>query len=217
MSHALESNAPTPDSEWISLHEASSLLGVATSTLRRWGDAGRVPTMRTLGGHRRFQRHAVEQLRTESHPEPIIPDLTPTRHWSIDHQALSQQDWHTRLAAGPTTDRMRSLGQRLLGILMQYINGSTTDNRLLVEAAAVGETYGSESQAIGVSMHDTVEAFLFFRRAFAQLAKAQSNKPVDVAAVVELRTRLDHFMDEVLLGTIEGYEQSRPSAEPPQP
>ncbi|MBA3468599.1 MAG: excisionase family DNA-binding protein [Herpetosiphonaceae bacterium] len=209
MDQALANTASNADAEWISLHEASSLLGVATSTLRRWGDAGRVPTMRTLGGHRRFQRQAVEQLRLESQPEPTIPDLSTTRHWSVDHHALTQQDWHTRLAGGPTTDRMRGLGQRLLGILMQYINGATTDNRLLVEAAAVGETYGSESQAIGVSMHDTVEAFLFFRRAFAQLAKPHSNKPVDVAAVVELRTRLDHFMDEVLLGTIEGYEHSR--------
>lgn len=207
MNRALVDAYKQPDDEWLSLHEASELLGVATSTLRRWGDAGRVPTKRTLGGHRRFQRSAIEHLLTETPLDLGTPDLIATRHWSIDHQALMQQDWHMRLAAGPTTERMRGLGQRLLGILMQYINGFATDDRLLVEARSVGATYGTESRAIGISMHDTVEAFLFFRRAFAQLAKPHSNKPVDVATVIELRTRLDHFMDEVLLGTIKGYEQ----------
>jgi hypothetical protein len=62
-------------------------------------------------------------------------------------------------------------------------------------------------------MHDTVEAFLFFRRAFAQLARPQSNKPLDVAAIVELRSRLDHLMDEVLLGTITGHEEPAPADE----
>jgi len=199
------------DPGWLSLNEASHLLGVAPATVRRWGDAGRVPTKRTLGGHRRFQRAAIERLLADLRSDEIAPPPELTRSWSIDHQVLAQQDWHTRLAAGPTTDRMRSLGQRLLGILMQYINGAPPDERLLGEARSVGATYGRESRLIGISMHDTVEAFLFFRRAFAQLARPQSSKPLDVAAIVELRSRLDHFMDEVLLGTITGHEE--PDAE----
>ena len=202
------------DPGWLSLNEASHLLGVAPATVRRWGDAGRVPTKRTLGGHRRFQRAAIERLLADLHSDEIAPPPELTRSWSIDHQVLSQQDWHTRLAAGPSTDRMRSLGQRLLGILMQYINGSPPDERLLGEARSVGATYGRESRLIGISMHDTVEAFLFFRRAFAQLARPQSNKPLDVAAVVELRSRLDHLMDEVLLGTITGHEEPPAAGQP---
>ena len=152
-------------------------------------------------------------LNEASHLLGVAPPPELTRSWSIDHQVLAQQDWHTRLAAGPTTDRMRGLGQRLLGILMQYINGAPPDERLLGEARSVGATYGRESQLIGISMHDTVEAFLFFRRAFAQLARPQSNRPLDVAAIVELRSRLDHFMDEVLLGTITGHEEPAPADE----
>ncbi len=48
--------------EWVTLQDASDLLGVATSTVRRWADAGRVPMKRTLGGHRRFSRAAILQL-----------------------------------------------------------------------------------------------------------------------------------------------------------
>ena len=44
---------PTPDdAEWLSLHEASALLGVNTSTLRRWGDSGRRWNCVGLGGLR---------------------------------------------------------------------------------------------------------------------------------------------------------------------
>jgi excisionase family DNA binding protein len=208
-----ETHSIDHDPGWLSLNEASHLLGVAPATVRRWGDAGRVPTKRTLGGHRRFERAAIERLLANLRSDEIAPPMELTRSWSIDHQVLAQQDWHTRLAAGPTTDRMRGLGQRLLGILMQYINGAPPDERLLGEARSVGATYGRESQMIGISMHDTVEAFLFFRRAFAQLARPQSSKPLDVAAIVELRSRLDHFMDEVLLGTITGHEEPAPADE----
>ena len=42
------------ESEWLGLGEASRVLGVNESTLRRWADAGLVQTFRTPGGHRRF-------------------------------------------------------------------------------------------------------------------------------------------------------------------
>ena len=48
--------------DWLTLQDASRMLGVATSTLRRWGDAGRVPMKRTLGGHRRFARDVIASL-----------------------------------------------------------------------------------------------------------------------------------------------------------
>jgi excisionase family DNA binding protein len=197
------------DPEWLSLSEASDLLGAAPSTVRRWGDAGLVPTKRTLGGHRRFQRAAVERMVNQQQPDhPPVPELGQTRHWHLDTRELMGQGWHARFDTNPTTERMRGLGQRLFGMLMQYVNSNDLDERILAEAKAVGATYGREAREMGVSMHDTVEAFLFFRRAFAQLAKPQSVRPIDVATVVELRTRLDLFMDATLLGTIEGFEQA---------
>ncbi len=196
------------DDEWISLQEASALLGVTTSTVRRWGDAGRVPVKRTLGGHRRFQRAAVEQLQRELQPPPAVPDVAPTSHWSIDTHEVLRQDWHTRLSTQFVSERMRGLGQRLLGMLIQFINSRGNDERLLHEAREVGHVYGSESSASGLSIVDTVEAFLYFRRAFAQLARPkQQSEPPDLSEIIRVRARLDQFMDEILLGTIAGYEQ----------
>jgi len=42
--------------------EAARLLGVDTSTLRRWADDGKIIARITEGGHRRFRRADVESL-----------------------------------------------------------------------------------------------------------------------------------------------------------
>jgi excisionase family DNA binding protein len=200
--------------EWISLHEASALLGVNSSTLRRWGDSGRVPMKRTLGGHRRFSRPAIMRLaEQQAGPTTIAPTSTaylPAAHhgWNFDSRELARQEWHARLATGTSTSRMRGLGQRLLGLLIQYVNRHEDDHRFLIEARAVGESYGRESRAATINLHDTVEAFLFFRSTFSQLAMPLPSiaQPPDLAAAAGLHARLDRFMDAILLGAIAGFE-----------
>ena len=207
-----EHNQPNHDQrsgEWLSLQEASALLGVNTSTLRRWGDSGRVPMKRTLGGHRRFPREGIARLvGTPPADVALAPAYAAPHDWSFDAHDLARQEWHSHFAASPLTDRMRGLGQRLLGLLIQYINRREDDHRFLVEARAVGTTYGREACEGGVSLHDTVEAFLFFRGAFSRLATPLPGiaQPTDLAAAIGLRTRLDHFMDAILLGMVAGYE-----------
>jgi excisionase family DNA binding protein len=194
---------------WLSLQEASALLGVATSTLRRWGDIGRVPMRRTLGGHRRFPQEAITRLVEAPPSVALARPAAPQHDWSFDERELARQEWHTHFAAGPLTDRMRGLGQRLLGLLIQYINRREEDGRFLAEARAVGAKYGRESHAADISLHDTIEAFLFFRSAFAQLAMPLPGiaQPTDLAATAALHMRLDRFMDAILLGAITGYEE----------
>lgn len=38
--------------------------GVSTKTVTRWAKAGKLPHIRTIGGHRRYSAKAVEQLMT---------------------------------------------------------------------------------------------------------------------------------------------------------
>ncbi len=46
----------------MTLGQAASLLSISSSTLRRWADDGRIPTVRTSGGHRRFRLSELRQL-----------------------------------------------------------------------------------------------------------------------------------------------------------
>ena len=198
------------DDEWISLQEASALLGIAASTLRRWGDSGRLPMKRTLGGHRRFLRNAVEQLANPRQVQAVTHQRSAPAGpgWGFDTRALARQDWHTRLATRADADRMRGLGQRLLGLLIQYINRREEDDRFLSEARSIGANYGGEAREAGISMHDTVEAFLFFRGSFSRLAMPVPGiaQPHDLAEAATLHGRIGAFMDAVLLGAIDGYE-----------
>jgi diguanylate cyclase (GGDEF)-like protein/excisionase family DNA binding protein len=50
------------DEPAMTLGEAADALEVSTSTLRRWADAGRIRTLRTSGGHRRFAIREVQRL-----------------------------------------------------------------------------------------------------------------------------------------------------------
>lgn len=209
----LHDDGPPTDDEhgWLSLQDASARLGVATATLRRWGDAGKVPMRRTLGGHRRFPAELVDQMAAEmSAQAAVVPTTSTPRLWGVDPRELSRQHWHARLAARGAPDRLRGLGQRMLGLLIQFINRQPDDQRFLDEAHAVGAVYGREAREAGISMHDTVEAFLFFRGSFVQLAMPLPGiaQPTDLTEAANLHAKIQRFMDTTLLGTIRGYEDS---------
>ncbi|GCL60724.1 IS607 family transposase [Microcystis aeruginosa] len=48
-------------SNLITIREASDLLGVSVKTLRRWEQQGKISSIRTPGGHRRFRRQDLLQ------------------------------------------------------------------------------------------------------------------------------------------------------------
>ena len=200
------------DDDWISLQEASDQIGVAAATLRRWGDAGKIPMTRTLGGHRRFPRAAVvrlaEQMRAKARP------AQQPAQWGVNERDMNRQAWHHRPIGHPSSERMRELGQRLLGLLIQFVNRQPEAARFLDEAREVGARYGREARRSGFSMHDIVEAFLFFRRSFSQLAGPLPGltQPTTLAEASLLNERIQRFMDATLLGTIRGYEQGTDGA-----
>ncbi len=49
--------------DFLTRSDVSKLLGVSPNTVTRWAREGRLPCQVTLGGHHRFDRELVEQLR----------------------------------------------------------------------------------------------------------------------------------------------------------
>ena len=45
--------------------EVARLFGVDPKTVTRWADAGKLPVLRTLGGHRRYPRAAIDDILDE--------------------------------------------------------------------------------------------------------------------------------------------------------
>lgn len=77
--------------------EAAALAAVAPSTIKRWADQGLLPFVRTPGGHRRFDRFAVDRLlREQSAPlasgDPVatawVSCLVGGRRHEVDSRLL---------------------------------------------------------------------------------------------------------------------------------
>ena len=58
-----KAGAADQPNEFLTRSEVSKLLGVSPNTVTRWAREGRLPCQVTLGGHHRFDRELVEQLR----------------------------------------------------------------------------------------------------------------------------------------------------------
>ncbi len=187
---------------WLTLQEASELLSVATSTVRRWADAGRIPTRRTEGGHRRFEAMAVYALRPRPAEAQGSAILAPAP------ERVTSQPWHAHFADAAVAGEMRTLGQRLLGLLIQYLIWQGDNERFLDDGRQIGAEYGRVARDAGISMRETMQAFLFFRRTFWRTAlQAPAVAQVsDVAEVMRIAERIDHFMNEVLYSTLSAYE-----------
>lgn len=71
-----EGSADVQGGGLLTIREAADAIGVSVETLRRWSASGRIGTLRTAGGHRRFSLAEVRRISAERHG-PAAPRLRP--------------------------------------------------------------------------------------------------------------------------------------------
>lgn len=54
---------PVPSTEFLTRADVALMLGVSPNTIARWARQGRLACQMTLGGHRRFERKMIEDVR----------------------------------------------------------------------------------------------------------------------------------------------------------
>lgn len=75
MKHTPESvNQEVAATQFLTRSEVSRLLGVSPNTVTRWAREGKLACQVTLGGHHRFDREMVEQLRRTLYRAGSQPD-----------------------------------------------------------------------------------------------------------------------------------------------
>ncbi len=76
--------------------EAAKLLGVGPSSVKRWADDGRLPSIKTPGGHRRFRARDVESLREHLAPgfasENTDEERNAELHYRLPHMTREEID-----------------------------------------------------------------------------------------------------------------------------
>ena len=197
------SNNPIVEkSQWLSLRDACRLLDVSNTTLRQWADNGYLRVYRTPGGHRRFLRDDVEsfanapQQAQEQGREDAIEDsaLRKIRR-SLSRNDVVKQSWYQSVEE-EGKDRMRLFGRRLLSLLLQGSGPRRRRQELLEEAHMLGREYGTEMSERGVSLKDTIEAFVFFRTMVLDSTNSGAwNRIIEAA-------------DRVLVGMADSYQDA---------
>ncbi len=62
-----EAEIEMSESQFLTRSEVSKLIGVSPNTVTRWAREGRLACLVTLGGHHRFDREVIEQLRKQQY------------------------------------------------------------------------------------------------------------------------------------------------------
>jgi excisionase family DNA binding protein len=189
-------------SQWLSLRDACRLLDVSNTTLRQWADNGYVRVYRTPGGHRRFLRddvesfaNAPEQAKEQGREDAIEDSALRKIRRSLSRNDVVKQSWYQSVEE-EGKDRMRLFGRRLLSLLLQESGPRRRRQELLEEAHMVGREYGTEMSERGVSLKDTIEAFVFFRTMVLDSTNSGAwNRIIEAA-------------DRVLVGMADSYQDA---------
>lgn len=207
--------------EWLGLGEAAAMLGVHPTTLRHWANNGDIPSQRTAGGHRRFQRRVVEGWSaarapqtdvTESEAQLMIQSALGHARLHVSGGQLDGLPWYDRLDE-PTRDAHRALGRQLLELLTRYLAGSENKAALLHEVQHLGAEYARQSAGQNLSLAETVQAFLFFKDMLTE-SVIQLAEPLGWRSPVEWGSRLKQvstMTDELLLVILEAFDTAASS------
>ena len=203
---------------WLTLGEASRMLGVDPDTLRRWADGGKVDVFHTPGGHRRFLRTSIDAML----PRPRLPrrqsfsamgeapDRIAAEFLKRVRSDLGDQDWHQRFDEA-SLRWFRERGRRMSELLLGYLDTVRRPGReqYLVQAEALGREYGVEAKRRALSLGEATQAFLFFRARFlSEIADVARRGSLETAQAAVLFEEADRSLDRVILALIAGHQHT---------
>lgn len=193
---------------WLTLREASDLLGVHQTTLRAWADKGALPVFRTPGGHRRFRladlRAFLQERAGQSTANANVVDSAVEHALTRVRQEIAKMPgaWRTELDE-TRREINRERGRRLFALALNFVMRPEQRGEILNAGRELGRQYGREAAQQGVGLAETGRTVQFFRRQLLEsVRREESLDPGDM----QIRQAMAQFLDEVLYAVLEGYE-----------
>ncbi len=192
---------------WLSVSAAAKALGVSPSTLRLWASEGRVPHVRTAGGHRRFDPEVLRQWLARRPARAVRPArpasveivAAPELADALRARAELVSDAVESLVEGPAEAAYRRLpAAERRGVVRAWVDAlaDAFESGSLADALERAETYGRGHGLAGSSAEVTLGGSLALERAIDRAVQAPPD-PLDgeqrgevVAAMGQLTVRV---------------------------
>lgn len=189
---------------WLSLDEAAKRVKVHPSTLREWADKGRIRTVRTPGGHRRFSEADVAALGAQARPDfsLFMSATVGQARLAASGGRLASESWYSRFDEA-AKDRQRQLGTDLVQALVAFLGDS--ERSWNEEISVLGARYADLARDSGLSLGEAMRAFHLFeglvRASVNQLAAARA------AGANDLEQNVGWFLSEVQVAMVESFSK----------
>ncbi len=199
----------------ISIREASQILGVSETTLRQWTDEGKIGAFITPGGHRRYSKVEIRQFMGLQQRVHGIKDLVAelegaaTLHHDIALANFTNTSWFNKLSK-ESQERLAQYGRRLLNLVIKYITEPSKREETIKLVHNTGGDFGEELAKQGLSLIDSLEAFILHRDPVVNSAthllkrrEALNERAVEAIPLVT------HIMDEALVSLVAAHQGKR--------
>jgi excisionase family DNA binding protein len=200
-------------SEWVSLRKAAEILGVHPATVRNWADRGELPSRRTPGGHRRFNKEDLQryaQSQGEWQPievQVIIQNALGSTRMQVSEDKLEEAPWYTAMSE-KTHATMRSEGRAVLEAMRRYLAEGAPDARL-AEAIEMGQRYAKLLSEDGLTLPQATRGLFYFSDFVVNsiLTWSELSQPRNSSEWATLLRQVNTFVHTMLLSIIEYYEE----------
>lgn len=200
-------------SEWVSLRKAANILGVHPATVRNWADKGELPSRRTPGGHRRFNRddlNRYSQSQGELQPvevQVIIQNALGSTRMQISEDNLEAVPWYSAMSA-TTRHAMRNEGRKVLESIRSYLGEGAPDEKLS-DAIRLGKDYAQTLNDDGLTLPQATRGFFYFSDFVINsiLTWSELTQPRNSSEWANLLRLVNNFIHTMLLSIIEYYEE----------
>lgn len=201
------------NTEWVSLRKAAEILGVHPATVRNWADKGELPSRRTPGGHRRFNKNDLSiyaQSQGELQPvevKVIIQNALGQARMQVNDGSLNDATWYATMSDKARQD-MRTTGRRLLEELRSYLGAGAPDEKL-TSAISLGQHYAELLSDDGMTLPQVMRGFFYFSDVVINsiITWSELTQPRSSSEWATLTRQVNTFINTMLLSIAEYYEE----------
>ena len=200
-------------SEWISLRKAADILGVHPATVRNWADKGEIPTRRTPGGHRRFNKDdLLRYAQSQGDVQPmevqvIIQNALGSTRMQMSEDNLSASPWYQAMRED-TRQQLRYQGRAVLDAIRKYLAQGAPDAELS-SAIKLGKNYAVTLSDDGLTLPQAMRGFFYFSDFVVNsiLTWQELAQPRNSSEWANLLRQVNTFIHTMLLSIVEYYEE----------